>query len=208
MTTAALIDDHVLFRDVLKVLFEQRGGPQVVAETSGSEDVVRLVSAVRPDVVLLDIMFPSGPDGIDVARELLASDSSQRIIFVTMMKDAKRIAEAIRAGVLGYVTKDQSAAELLQAVNEVVAGRPYVAPRGVAMGKARSQESEGLASLTRREREVFDLIVGGATSRVAAERLAISLRTVETHRTRIMAKFGVHSAGDLIRLAARLGLIE
>ena len=76
------------------------------------------------------------------------------------------------------------------------------------MGKARSQESDGLASLTRREREVFDLIVGGATSRVAAERLAISLRTVETHRTRIMAKFGVHSAGDLIRLAARLGLIE
>ena len=206
MATAALIDDHPIFRDVLKLLFEQRGGPKVVAEASEPAEALDLVSAVRPDVVLLDMVFSTETGGVELAKKLLARNPAQRILFVSMVKDAAKVADAIRAGALGYVTKDQTPAELFHAVTEVLAGHQYITAR---IGADNSpQRPDVLATLTAREREVFDLVVGGLSSRSIAQRLSISPRTVETHRSRVMAKLGVHTAADLVRFAARFGLMS
>jgi two-component system invasion response regulator UvrY len=207
MATAALIDDHAIFRDVLKLLFEQSGGPRVVAEASDPDEAFERVGATRPDVVLLDMVFQTGESGLQLAKELLDRDPRQRILFVSMVKDAKKVADALRMGALGYVTKDQAPSELIEAVREVLAGHQYVSTR-IAVQEASQHPARLLDSLTRREREVFDLVVAGHSSKVTAQRLSISPRTVETHRSRLMAKMGVRSATDLVRLAARLGYVN
>jgi len=208
MATAALIDDHPIFRDVVKLLFEQRGGPKVVAEASEPGEALDLVSATRPDVVLLDMVFSTETGGVELAKKLLARNPAQRILFVSMVKDAAKVADAIRAGALGYVTKDQTPAELFHAVSEVLAGHQYITERIASAERRSPQRPEVLATLTARERQVFDLVVGGLSSRSIANRLSISPRTVETHRSRVMAKLGVHTAADLVRFAARLGLLN
>jgi DNA-binding NarL/FixJ family response regulator len=207
MATAALIDDHPIFRDVVKLLFEQRGGPEVIAEASEPGEALDLVSATRPDVVLLDMVFSTDTGGVELAKQLLARNPAQRILFVSMVKDAAKVADAIRTGALGYVTKDQTPAELFRAVTEVLAGHPYFTAR-MGTDRGTPHRPDVLATLTARERQVFDLVVAGLSSRSIAQRLTISPRTVETHRSRVMAKLAVHTAADLVRFAARLGLLN
>src|SRR5438045_2118839 len=105
MPTAALIDDHAVFRDVLKLLFEQRGGPRVVAEASHLEEALEVIGATHPDVVVLDMVFQTENGGLQLAKELLLRNPKERILFLSMVKDAAKVTEALRAGALGYVTK-------------------------------------------------------------------------------------------------------
>lgn len=214
-TTAALVDDHPIFREGLKLLFELHGYPHVVGEASTANDAYELVSATRPDVVVLDLVFPEGANGIAVAQEILQRNPSQRILFLSMVKDAAQVAGALEAGALGYVTKDQTAEDLLDAVRAVAAGKQYL---GSTLQSDKVDEHRRLlrtepklgqlASLTIRERQVFDLTIAGLTARDVGEKLSISARTVETHRARILRKLGAHSAADLVRLAARAGLLN
>src|SRR5919202_1055784 len=127
MTTAALVDDHPVFRQGLRLLFELHGDPRVVAETSHPHEAVEIVRNSRPDVVLLDLVFPDGVSGVSVAHQLLRRNPAERILFVSMVKDDLRVADALESGALGYATKDQSAEELVEAVRAVAAGRPYLA---------------------------------------------------------------------------------
>jgi DNA-binding NarL/FixJ family response regulator len=212
MTTAALIDDHPVFRQGLKLLFDAHGGPRVVGEASDSAEALQVVTATRPDVVVLDLVFPEGESGLSIARQILERNRQQRILFLTMSKEPSRVADAFEAGALGYATKDQSAAELLEAIRAVASGRRYVA------STLKLEEVEGqrkllqgrhrlLDALTPRERQVFDLTVAGLTASAIGTKLSISTRTVETHRARILAKLGAHSATDLVRIAARAGVL-
>jgi len=163
-------------------------------------------------LVLLDLVFPGGESGLSIARQLLGQDRSQRILFLTMAKEAARVVDAFEAGALGYATKDQSSQELLDAVRAVAAGQRYIG------STLRLEEIEGqrrllqgrnkqLDVLTPRERQVFDLTVAGLTAATIGGQLSISTRTVETHRARILAKLGAHSATDLVRIAARAGIL-
>jgi DNA-binding NarL/FixJ family response regulator len=208
MTTAVLIDDHAVFREGLRYIFESLSGPRVVGETSRPEEAGALVEATSPDVVVLDMMFRDSAEGIAAAGEILQRRPDARILFCTMCEDAEKIAAAIHAGALGYVTKDQSAPELLRAVHSVARGIRYLPDalrrRGESHGATRS---ERLALLTSREREVFDLTVAGLTSSATGTQLGISARTVETHRARILSKLQARSATDLVRLAAGAGLL-
>jgi two-component system, NarL family, response regulator NreC len=214
MTTAALVDDHPVFRQGLKLLFELHGDPRVVAETSLPQEAVEMVRNTRPDVVLLDLIFPDGVSGVSVAHQLLRSNPAERILFVSMVKDDVRVADALESGALGYATKDQSAEELVEAVQTVAAGRSYLAAtlpseRIEAQRKALRENARlgNLASLTGRERQIFDMTVAGLTAAGIGEKLSISRRTVETHRARILSKLGVHSAAELVRIAARAGML-
>ena len=214
MTTAALVDDHPVFRQGLKLLFEMHGDPRVVAETSLPEEAVEIVRRTRPDVVLLDLVFPDGVSGVSVAHQLLRRNPAERILFVSMVKDEMRVADALETGALGYATKDQSAEELVQAVRTVAAGRPYLAAtlpteRIDAQRRALRENARlgNLSSLTGRERQIFDMTVAGLTAAAIGEKLSISRRTVETHRARILSKLGVHSAAELVRIAARAGML-
>jgi len=214
MTTAALVDDHPVFRQGLKLLFELHGDPRVVAETSLPHEAVEMVRKSRPDVVLLDLVFPDGVSGVSVAHELLRRNPAERILFVSMVKDAARVADALESGALGYATKDQSAEDLVEAVRTVAAGRSYLAAtlesdRIEAQRKAlrESPRLGNLGSLTARERQIFDMTVAGLTAAAIGQKLSISRRTVETHRARILSKLGVHSAAELVRIAARAGIL-
>ncbi|HYS11074.1 MAG TPA: response regulator transcription factor [Myxococcales bacterium] len=214
-TTAALVDDHSIFREGLKLLFDLHGDPRVVGEASTSRDAVEMVSNTHPDVVVLDMVFPNDASGIALAHRLLKCNPSLRILFLSMVKDETQVADALEAGALGYVTKDQSVQELMDAVRTVAAGRPYLS-RTLRIDRieerrrylrATSGSAGQLASLSMREREIFDLTVAGLTAKAVGEKLGISARTVETHRSRIQRKLGAHSVSDLVRIAARAGVL-
>jgi len=214
MTTVALVDDHPVFRQGLRLLFELHGDPQVVAETSHAHEAVEIVRKSRPDVVLLDVVFPDGVSGVSVAHELLRRNPAERILFVSMVKDVARVADALESGALGYATKDQSAEDLVEAVRTVAAGKSYLAAtlqsdRIDAQRKALRENARlgNLGSLTARERQIFEMTVAGLTAAAIGQKLSISRRTVETHRARILSKLGVHSAAELVRIAARAGML-
>lgn len=203
-TTLALIDDHRLFREGILALLAGQPDLKVVAEASDASEAYRVIAAAAPDVVLLDLSLP-GVSGLEVGRNLLKQRPLQRILALTMLRDRRNVELALEAGFLGYATKDQPGVELLEAIHAVANRQRYLSP---TLSTTESPENGSpLVKLTPREREVFDLTVGGVTTAQIAEQLQISKRTVETHRARILHKLEAHSAVDLVRLAASLGLL-
>jgi DNA-binding NarL/FixJ family response regulator len=174
------------------------------------------VRQTEPDVVVLDMLLP-GTNGASVARELLRQNPMRKVIALSMVKDEQNVANALDAGVLGYAIKEQSAEDVVAAIRAVAQRQMYLAPsisRAVVEDVRRRPRppipdapAAPLAQLTHREREIFDLTIGGASTADIASQLFISKRTVETHRARILRKLNAHSATDLVRLAARLGLL-
>lgn len=203
-TTLALIDDHRLFREGIRALLSGRSDLKVVAEASDAAEAYEVVAATAPDVVLLDLSLP-GVSGLEVGRELLKQHPQQRILALTMLRGQRHIAQAFEAGFLGYATKDQPSDELLAAIHAVQRRQRYLSPALSAVVPLDS--GSPLARLTRREREIFDMTVGGINTAKIAAQLGISRRTVETHRARVLHKLDAHSAVDLVRLAAGLGLL-
>jgi DNA-binding NarL/FixJ family response regulator len=205
-TTIALVDDHRLFCEGFGSILETCPDMQLVVQANDAAAALAPIAEARPDVVIVDLALP-GMSGIGLARELLRHDPKQRIMALTMFRDQQRVGQALDAGLLGYATKDQSADEVIAAIRAVARRQHYLAP-GLSRPRNGGQGAEiGLESLTRREREVFDLTVAGRSTAAMASELTISKRTIETHRSRILRKLGAHSATDLVRLAARLGLL-
>ena len=210
----ALVDDHRLFREGLRALLAVQPDLHVVGEAAEPDEACALIDAQDPDLVVLDVLL--GPSsGVSLARELLRRSPRRKVLMLSMLLDEEHAAEALEVGALGYAGKAQSLDEVLEAIRTVAAGRVYVPSvlsRFVVQDYLRLRRGDGLADsplarLTRREREVFDLIVAGGTTAAIAERLDISDRTVETHRSRILHKLKARSAADLVRLAARLKLL-
>jgi two-component system response regulator NreC len=209
----ALIDDHAIFREGLRALLARQNDLEVIGEANEARAAYALADRAAPDLIVLDIALP-GCDGIAVARELIRREPSRRILMLSMFDDQERVARALEAGALGYATKEQSAEEVVAAIRTVASGKAYLAPqisRFVIEDYMRLRKggdpASPLRALTGREREIFDLTVRGFSSQAIASQLSISRRTVETHRSRILHKLNLHSASDLVRLAARLGLL-
>ena len=184
---------------------------QVVAEAANAQEAVRVIRESDPEVVVLDVMLP-GISGIGVARELLREDAERRILALSMVADEAHVTDALQAGVLGYACKTQSASEVVEAIRTVARGDTYLAPSVSTFVASGFRSGDGpprspLAVLTTREREIFELCIQGMPTAQIAGQLSISPRTVETHRGRILRKLNAHSAVDLIRLAARWGLL-
>jgi DNA-binding NarL/FixJ family response regulator len=202
----AILDDHVIFRDGLRALLGAHADLAVVAEAGEAKEIYALIEATAPQVVVVDIALP-GSSGINATQEIVRRWPQCRVLVLTMYTDAEHAGRAFAAGATGYALKEQGAAEVVEAVRAVGAGRRYVAPAVPAGTLQRAGLRTSLDELTVREREVFDLILQSRSNRDIAAYLHISIKTVETHRAAINRKLGAHSTADLVRIAARLGLI-
>ncbi|MBZ0235307.1 MAG: response regulator transcription factor [Deltaproteobacteria bacterium] len=204
----ALIDDHALFREGLRLLFERRTSIEVVGEAATARAAIELGRATVIDVALLDVSLPES-GGAAVTHELRRLQPACAVLALSMHEAPARVAEMLRAGATGYAFKTQDPDALVSAVECVHRGNRYLAPGLVPADlDALLDGKTPLGSLSPREREVFDLLVRGLTNdRIGAE-LFIAPRTVETHRQHIMSKLHVHSIVELVRLAAREGLLE
>ena len=203
-----IIDDHPVYRAGLRAVLS-RDEFEVVAEAGDALAGFAAVESTQPDMVLVDESLP-GADGITAARELLRRDPNRRVMVVSMNADESAAADALEAGARGYFGKDQPIEDLRRAVRAVAEGHRYLPPALSARAietRLRRGRNGPLGLLSRREREVFELLVRGFTNELVASHLRISRRTVETHRSRILKKLHVHSAVELIRLAVRHGLL-
>jgi two-component system, NarL family, response regulator NreC len=203
-----LADDHVLVRQGLKALLE-REGFQVVAEASDGQEAVRHAASLQPDIAVMDISMPI-LNGLNAAREMSRSIPKTKIILLTQHDEGQYISEALDAGVKGYVLKNQVASDLLEAIRQVSRGQVYLSPgvsRGV-MEAYHSKSEKSKISLTLRERQVLQLIAEGKSTKDVASLLGISVKTAESHRTRLMNKLDIHETASLVRYAVRQGMVE
>src|SRR5689334_1552714 len=203
-----LADDHLVVRQGLKVLLE-REGFGVVGEAADGHEAVRLAQSIPFDVAVLDLAMPL-LNVVGAGRAILQACPKARVILLSMHTDDHQILAALRAGVKGYVLKSRAAEELIQAIQDVSRGKLYLTP-GVSetvvqayLGKT-ELPSEPLSA---REREFLQLIAEGKSTKEAAGLLGISVKTAESHRTRIMQKLNIHETASLVRYAIRIGLIS
>ncbi len=212
MITIVLADDHQVVRKGIRALLEMEPDFQIVGETGDGLEAVQLTIRLRPDVLVLDLMMP-GLNGIDVTRQVTRQVPQTRVVLLSMYAGEDYVLEALRNGASGYVLKDASISELIQAIRDAVAGRRYLSPplaeRAIDAYVRQTQESalDPYETLSDREREVLHLAAEGLTSAEIAERLSLSPRTVESHRSSMMRKLGLHTQTDLVRYAIRKGII-
>ena len=203
-----LVDDHVLVRQGLKALIESDGS-QVVGEASDGQEALRQVESFRPDLVVMDISMPAF-NGLNAAREIGHSFPKTKTILLTQHDESQYVSEALEAGVKGYVLKNQAAGDLLQAIKQVSRGQVYLSP-GVSRAVVESYQSksdETKARLTPREKQVLQLIAEGKSTRDIASVLGISVKTAESHRTRMMHKLDIHETASLVLYAVRKGIVQ
>ena len=214
--TILLVDDHNLFREGLKMIIRRDSGFAVVAEAKNADEGLRAALRVKPDLALLDISLP-GRGGIDLAREIHAKLPAVRIIMVSMFSRAELVTEAVEAGASGYVNKGSTPETLLHGIRTVAEGQFYldgavsqelVTVLGDKGARGRGETNSEYGQLSSREQEVLRMIAEGIPSRAIAERLFISAKTVENHRANILRKLGLKSTVDLVKYAARIGLID
>jgi DNA-binding NarL/FixJ family response regulator len=203
-----LADDHVLVRQGLRSLLE-REKFQVVAEASDGQELIRLAETHHPDIAVLDISMPT-LNGIEAARELGRSSAQTKVILLTQHEEEQYIHEALEVGVKGYVLKSQVASDLIHALQQVSRGGIYLSP-GVSRAVVdayRSKSERPSDPLSGRERQVLQLIAEGKSTKDVASLLGISVKTAESHRSRLMQKLDIHETASLVRYAVRRGLVQ
>ena len=212
-TTVVLADDHPVVLQGLRKLLESEPDFAILGEASDGLEALRLVEEQRPNVLVLDLMMP-GMNGLVLTREIAKRFPKTRCLILSMHANEPYVVEALRNGAAGYVLKDATETDLLQAIREVAAGRRYLSPplseRAIeAYGeRAATAPVDPYETLTGRERQIFQLTAEGLTAGQVAERLSISPRTAETHRANLMRKLGLHSQAELIRYAVRRGIVQ
>jgi len=208
MITVVIADDHVIFRQGLLKLLQSAENIDVVADTGSADEALRLIVEKQPDVAILDISIPV-LSGIEIMEEVQRKGIGTKIVFLTMHSDPLTAKRAIQANASGYVLKDDAFEDLLYAVKAVASGGTFVSPSisEKVLKLESGREKEG-SMLTGREREVLQLIASGLTNKKIADKLSISVKTVETHRTRILQKLDVHTTADLVRYAIKTGLLD
>jgi DNA-binding NarL/FixJ family response regulator len=203
-----LVDDHPLVREALREVLKAGQVAETVDEASTAREAVAIAQQTPPEVVLLDVLLP-GQNGISATRELRRVAPSCKVLIYTSLAEPNYAADALAAGARGYALKSDMVSELMSALTTIRGDEKYLAPSikeamesaGPTLGRA------AVATLSPREREVFDLVVDCYSNERIASQLFISVKTVETHRSRINSKLGVHSTAQLLRLAVANGLV-
>ncbi len=205
MIKVSIADDHKIFRQGLLSLIKEVGNIEIVSEADNGEQALDNNIRLQPDVALLDISM-GGRDGIDVASEMIRRKLPTKIVMLTMHADVTVANRALKIGVHGYLLKDDAFEQLIDTIKMVHAGRTYISP--VIAGELfKLRESKVKVVISNREQQVVKLIAEGLSSKEIADRLFIGLKTVETHRRRVMQKLNVHKATDLVKYAIKHGLV-
>jgi two-component system response regulator NreC len=207
-TRVVLADDHVLVRQGLRGVLE-REGIQVVGESSDGQEAVALATKFTPDVAILDISMPI-LNGIDAAHQLKASAPRTKTILLTRHDEDQYVVQALRAGVRGYVLKNQAAIDLVHAIQCVCSGQVYLSPgmSSVVVDAYLSKTDLPPDPITSRERAVLQLIAEGKSTKDIASLLGISVKTADSHRSRLMRKLDIHEVASLVRYAIRKGVVQ
>jgi DNA-binding NarL/FixJ family response regulator len=206
-----LVDDHKLVRQGLRSLLEAHPDFEVIGEGSNGLDALQLIEDLGPDIALMDVMMPN-MNGIEAAKIAQQRGLKTKLIFLSMHANSTYVVRALQSGAMGYLLKDSDFTEILQAIQNAMAGKRYLSASIASevlevLLNADMGRSDSLDVLSTREREVLQHIAEGETNAAIAEKLALSVRTVEAHRAHIMTKMRFHSQSDLVRCAIQLGLI-
>jgi two-component system, NarL family, response regulator NreC len=203
-----LADDHTLVRQGLRSLLE-REGIQVVGEAQDGHELVQLARKHSPDVAVIDIGMPL-LNGLDAARELKRAAPKTKAILLTRHNEDEYLIEALRAGAKGYLLKNQAVSDLVHAIHLVCRGQIYLSPgmSTVVVGAYLSKAELPVDPITSREREVLQLVAEGKSTKDIASLLGISVKTADSHRSRLMRKLDIHEVASLVRYAVRKGLVQ
>ncbi|HMU94712.1 MAG TPA: response regulator transcription factor [Anaerolineales bacterium] len=206
-----LADDHKLVRQGVRSLLEAQPGFEVIGEASDGQEAYKLIESLSPDIAFLDVMMPN-LNGIETAKLVHQRALKTRIIFLSMHANATYAVRALQSGALGYVLKDSDFTEVLNAVEHVLEGRRYlstaIADEVLEMLlSAEAGKDESLDLLSPREREILQLVAEGNSNATIAEKLSLSVRTVESHRLNLTKKLRITSHADLVKFAINQGLI-
>lgn len=208
MIKIVIADDHVIFRQGLLKLLQSADDIMVVGEAGDGNEVLNIVLKEKPDLAILDISM-SGLSGFEIAEEIQKKGIETKVIFLTMHNDPLTAKKAILSNVSGYVLKDNAFEDLLYAIRSVASGGKFISPSifDKILNLSAVKENKNHI-LTRREIEILGLIALGFTNKKIADKLSISVKTVETHRAKILQKLDVHTTAELVRYAIKTGLLE
>jgi DNA-binding NarL/FixJ family response regulator len=213
-----LVDDHSLVRAGIRSLIQNISGVEVIAEANNGRDAIRLIDELIPDLVLLDIAMPE-LNGLEVISRISKDNTDTKIIILSMHTNEEYVVQALKSGAAGYLLKDSAPNELEIAVNAVMRGETYLSPaiskhvvdnylRRISDVSAEKEKGPDIfKQLTSRQREILQLIAEGNSTKEIANKLNVSIKTVETHRMQLMDRIGIHDVAGLVRYAIRMGII-
>ena len=211
MIRVVLCDDHAIVRAGIRALLERESDISIVAEAASGHEAVTLVQKLQPDLLLLDLSMPSG-NGLDAIARIRQVAPRCRVLVLSMHSAPEHVRPALRAGAQGYLVKGSGLSDLLRAVRVVLDGGQFLGAELAAIVSPAASlpdaPEDDLERLTPREREVLQLVAEGQTNRQIASRLGLSPKTVDSHRTNLMRKLGLHDAQGVTRFAVRRGLIS
>ncbi|MBI4763517.1 MAG: response regulator transcription factor [Deltaproteobacteria bacterium] len=209
-----LADDHRILREGLRHILETQDDMLVVGEVEDGRRAVKEAERIKPDVIIMDISMPE-LNGVEATRQILSQNSSLKIVILSMHHSSEHIYQAFKAGAKGFVIKDVAGKELIQAIRAVYQNRRYLSQKvddllieDYLRQRQRGKPRSPLESLSTREREILQMVVGGKTSAAIAEILFISPKTVETYRSRLMQKLGLKDMAGLVKFAIAHGLAD
>ena len=214
--TVLIVDDHPLFREGLKSILARHSGFEVVGEAANGAEGFRKAKKLKPDLVVMDLSLPD-QSGMEVTHKIRSLLPETRVMVLSMHAKIDYITEAFRKGATGYVVKESATEKLMECLETVSRGEYFIdssLSHKVVKSLMESDQKEGkitnagYSTLTPREQEVMRLIAEGLSTREIGEKLFISPKTVENHRSNILNKLGLHSTMEVVRYAARLGLID
>jgi len=214
MVRIILVDDHAVVRSGLRMLLESKPGIEVVGDAADGDEAIRMALQIKPDLVLMDLSMPHGKDGLTATAELKKLLPDTPVLILTMHDDEEYLFRSIQAGASGYILKSAPHEELLAAIRSVSQGDAYLYPTATKrlmneyMERVRNGDgADSYEQLSEREKEVLGWIAKGYSNKEIADRLVISVKTVETHKAHIMEKLGLKTRPDLVKYALKKGLL-
>jgi len=212
-TRVLLAEDHTIVRKGLVSILDNEFGMEVIGEAEDGREAVKKAEALNPDIVVMDISMPK-LNGLDATRQIKKNFPEVKVIILTMHMDDEYVFEVLHAGASGYIIKQAAPTELITAIHSVVKGDIYLSPKisktviQEFLKQSVSGKTNAEPQLSEREREIVQLIAEGHPNREIGELLHISIKTVESHRSKIMDKLDLHSTADITRYAVRKGIIS